>query len=85
MKDRVVCISVKGDLEPGHPIAKIGEIYTIVNVHRRYGDDYYEFEEIPLYCFWSKCFRPVDNSFGEFVEATVMKQAELEEAEKQLV
>ena len=83
MKDRVVCLksewtSLKAINYPSHPIK--GEIYTITNIDP---NGYLEFFEFPEYkgntpIYNPKFFRPVDDSFGSWVEETIMKEAELE-------
>lgn len=84
MKDRVVCI--RDDNRPHHDLPKVvkGEIYTIRGTCKVRGFVYYKFHEIPetevhdmAYCAFM--FRPVDDSFGEWVEETIMKEAVLEE------
>jgi hypothetical protein len=61
-----------------------GEIYTITNINP---DGYLEFYEFPKYkgntrTYNPKFFRPIDSTFGEWVEETIMKEAELEEVLK---
>lgn len=77
MKDRVVCIKLEGEIIPDHPKIIVGEIYTVIGLH--YNNNYVELQEIPGYCYRADCFRPVDDTFGEWVEETIMKDVEIEE------
>lgn len=92
-KERVVCttdaflnyaiiLGIKGVQFP-----KKGEIYTIREVVKNRSYLFHEIVNLPHKdfdepepSFGITCFRPVDDSFGEWVESTVLKQAELEEA-----
>ncbi len=83
-KDRVVCINDEGQNHPDIPKVKKGEIYTIRNFVENFkGQKWYQFDEIPdspgmrpIYLI--SAFRPVDDSFGEWVEETVLKEIEYE-------
>jgi len=76
MKDRVVCIddSKMGDT----PKIIKGEIYTPIK-----GSTHPEFiclvEFGTDYAYRITCFRPVDDTFGEWVEETIMKDVQIEE------
>jgi len=80
-KERVVYIgSPIGEIIPENPMPVKGEIYTVVG-HRKYlGHDYLYLDEITEKgVFFIACaFRPVDDSFGEYIESTLMKDIELE-------
>ena len=84
MKDRVVCIDVgKPAPDCTNPIK--GEIYTVMQLYTGrisngiHVKDWYVLEEFGNeFAFSPKLFRPVDDSFGSWVEETIMKEAELE-------
>jgi hypothetical protein len=80
MKDRVVCL--KGGewiTMPGakYPNPVKGEIYTAIPCD--WNDKYIFLLEFGTEeAFLATNFRPVDTSYGEYVESTIMKEAELE-------
>ena len=86
MKDRVVCIeefegiSNNGNRYNDNPLK--GEIYTIEKIWYHGIKTYFELVEFPPIpkkrAYLNTHFRPVDESFGEWVEETIMKDAELE-------
>jgi len=85
-KERVVCIdgdfviSKEGDKNHGMPIK--GEIYTVKLLVEIGGNDYYILHELGFAGFRTNAFRPFDDSFGEWIESTVMKEVEFEGALK---
>ncbi len=90
MKDRVVCIigfypRSKNDNMRAVRYPVIGEIYTVIEVKTICGITGYRLAELHQNEIWDvDSFRPVDDSFGEWVEATVLQEGILEEAEKEL-
>jgi len=91
MKERVVCIVeggwittfVDGDSKSPKKYPVNGEIYTVINHSEFKGKHYIMLAEMESDQWWHiKDFRPVDDSFGEWVESTVMKEVEFEEAVK---
>lgn len=93
MKDRVVCLKPfegKFDVKNGRPswgaVPVKGEIYTVSGVSEPYnGVIGYSLQELHPMDFWNvDCFRPIDDSFGEWVESTVLKESIYEEALKEL-
>lgn len=83
---RVVCINSKAIMEEYaiqillyHGVGLVeGEIYTVTDtVKGKYGAWCYFILELNAL---KRCdrFRPVDDTFGEWVEETIMKEAELE-------
>lgn len=89
MKTHVVCIKTFTNLSINTSekttygvYPQKGEIYEVIEIVVR-GD--YNYEGYRLVGFaWNdvfnvKNFRPTDDSFGEYVESTLMKEVELEE------
>lgn len=82
---RVVCIK-KGSwstlytYEPiERPSPKHGEIYTVIRLKDNQNNNLYVLAEFGEPFGWlSKNFREIELSFGEWVEETIMKEAELE-------
>jgi hypothetical protein len=65
----------KGDIEKVIDAA----IFRGVEFYRLDGYDY-KMANGKIVAFAAECFRPVDESFGEWVESTIMKEVELEHA-----
>lgn len=79
-KQRYVCVSER-DRVIGSPKIRKGDIVTWVKtLYDKRGIAYYQFEEDNQDGYLAICFRPVDESFGEWVEATVLESVILEEA-----
>ena len=81
---KVVCIDNNLSWSfPGEPNAKPlkGEIYTVTGICRK---EYCVIKELADdECYLMDIFRPVDDTFGEWVEETLMKELQYEEALKQ--
>lgn len=83
MKDRVVCISESGFHEEPYP--KVNDI-CVVTASKEYKERiFYKLLGYTnrdsnglVYGFVADNFRPVDDTFGEWVEETIMKEVELE-------
>lgn len=81
---RVVCIKEDGFWY--EPFPKVGDIETVINTKEHNGKLYYRLKgydysidgDKKIVAFAALCFREVDNAFGEWVEETIMKEAELE-------
>jgi len=79
---KVVCID-DSTFHDAHPVK--GEICEVIDTkeyngklwYRLHGYNTRNFEGL-IYGYNSECFRLVDNSFGEWVEETIMKEVELE-------
>lgn len=84
MKDRVVCISEDGFHTRPWPIK--GEIYTLIKQEVYKGRvwnllkgwEHFDKQGKRQY-FIAENFRPVDDTFGEWVEETLMKEVQIEE------
>lgn len=68
----------------GVPALAEGEIYKVSNPHIHnphiHCDEriFIVLYEHPSFCYNQACFRPTDDTFGEWVEETVLKEAILE-------
>lgn len=87
----LVCLG--GNFNKEYPHPQEGEIYTFDGVDPFDSRFIYLKEfNIKAHCidgytrisYNSNRFRPVDDSFGEWVEATILQEGILEEAEKEL-
>ena len=92
MKDRVVCLKTflgkhdvkNGSPSFGNPPIK-GEIYTVSGSMSHGNVTGYSLKELHPRDYWNIIhFRPVDDSFGEWCEETILKEAVLEESLKEL-
>ena len=88
MKDRVVCIAqFKGlsitNTDPYGLRPVKGEIYTVVRMYQAEGKKglmCYQLKELHPNDGWNvEKFRPIDDTFGEWVEETIMKEVQIEE------
>lgn len=93
MKDKVILIQ---DVDPGKsripitgPLPIKGEIYTVKEFIPSGSSGFYELVEINWTvrdggncCFAVELFRPVDDSFGEWVEHMLMPLVQIEELQE---
>lgn len=88
-KDHVVCIIDKFGISDHYklPKPKKGKIYQVEGIEKSGNNIGYLLVEVNVIhpvlgvriCYDIHNFRPVDDTFGEWVEETVMKEVELEE------
>lgn len=71
-------VSIKRNFAP-YELPQEGEIYEVVFVEHEGNDTYYCLRELPGGVFNSKGFRHIDDSFGEWVEETLIKELEYQE------